>query len=123
MYKLLKIAPGDCPGRTTGPWAAGTQLQESWAAPPARLEMDGRTETSSCHWSRAESGNQRRRGADVAQLSHRWAGAVGWPGRDPAAPAVLGGRAQPCVLGSPFLQQYQMLSVQFEVFHLIHFRD
>lgn len=33
------------------------------------------------------------------------------------------GVTQPHVLGSPFLQQHQMLSLQFEFSHLIHFRD
>lgn len=42
----------------------------------------------------------------------------------PGVPLVLShSRAQPRVLGSPFLQQHQMLSLQFEFSHLIHFRD
>lgn len=37
--------------------------------------------------------------------------------------AGLCGRARPSLLGSPFLQQPQMLSVRFEFSHFIHFRD
>lgn len=45
-YKLLEAVPGNRPGRTSGPRAAGNQLQESRAAPPAPLEMGKGTETS-----------------------------------------------------------------------------
>lgn len=59
---------------------------------------------------------------DVAWLSLRWAGAMGWLVWEPMA-LVSHSRTQPRVPGSPFLQQHQMLSLQFEFSHLIHFRD
>lgn len=58
----------------------------------------------------------------TAWLSQGWAGAMECPLRELMV-LVSQSRAQLRVLGSPFLQQHQMLSLQFEFSHLIHFRD